>query len=512
MKLFLSLTISFFIFFPYFSFAQVASNSIVITEIMYDVSGTDTDHEWIEIKNVSTQTIDITGWKFNDGTNHVFNTPPANGSVGSMNIPPGGFAIIAANATQFIIDNNNFPGTVIDTVMSLSNTSDTIKIIDNNGAVINEVTYQSSVGANGDGNSLQFYQNSFVSGFPTLGSDYSLGTNPQPTGVSNTTPQQTIVVPKILQIPEQKQYALTANIELSSANIFTNVPFTIKPKVTGRSREKITTGRFLFNLGDGRVIEQRILQPIEIQYPHPGTYVIYFEYDHNSYFEDNPTDQLQITVLDSPLRIDYIDSDQTIHLANEGSTDLNISGFVLESGNKKFVFPNGTFIPQNKGITIDPSIHKLLEPSKGIIIYSPSNKKIVMYPEEESREKILSYVPLLTSPLPTYDFTSIKNTTTENISKKINGGIPAVPMSVALGPDSGMNIAKSNKSNPLLAQASVDNKEDRKISPWIISFLGLLFISIVGFFLLQKKENPETKEKSLKNENEVDQYSIIEEN
>ena len=44
---------------------------IKITEIMYDLEGTDTDREWIEVHNETGTEIDLTGWKFYDGSNHV---------------------------------------------------------------------------------------------------------------------------------------------------------------------------------------------------------------------------------------------------------------------------------------------------------------------------------------------------------------------------------------------------------------------------------------------------------
>ena len=66
---------------PNFAFA-----SISITEIMYDLDGSDTDREWVEIFNDGNP-VDLTGWKFNDGSNHILNVPPKNGVEGSITIP-----------------------------------------------------------------------------------------------------------------------------------------------------------------------------------------------------------------------------------------------------------------------------------------------------------------------------------------------------------------------------------------------------------------------------------------
>lgn len=142
--------VCFLIFRPAF-----AAGPIIINEIMYDLEGSDDNHEWVEIKNISSTDIDLTGWKFNDGSNHNLNLPPKNGGQGSLLVPSGGYAILADKADVFLSDRPGFSGIVIDTVMSLNNISEVLKIIDGSGQVVEEVNYINSLGANGDGYSLE---------------------------------------------------------------------------------------------------------------------------------------------------------------------------------------------------------------------------------------------------------------------------------------------------------------------------------------------------------------------
>ena len=136
------------------------ADDLVINEIMYDLEGSDTSsgksREWVEIYNNSGREITLTGgssgWRFSDGSNHLLNEPAAQGS---MAIPIGGYAILAGDAATFLIDHSGFGGTVIDTVMSLKNTSATLKISAPDGTVIDEVIYDSSWGANGNGKTLE---------------------------------------------------------------------------------------------------------------------------------------------------------------------------------------------------------------------------------------------------------------------------------------------------------------------------------------------------------------------
>ncbi len=141
-----------------------AAGVLVINEIMYNPEGADTtdgkSHEWIEIYNNSASSVDLTGWKINDGdgdTNHGLNPPPENGGQGSMTIPAAGYSIITAHAETFLADHAGFTGAFIDTAngVTLKNSTSTIKIVSPDGAVIDEVTYYNSWGGNGDGKTLE---------------------------------------------------------------------------------------------------------------------------------------------------------------------------------------------------------------------------------------------------------------------------------------------------------------------------------------------------------------------
>lgn len=135
------------------------AGDLVINEIMYNLEGADDNHEWIELYNKSANIITLTGgnngWKFSDGSNHMLNEPPTNGSQGLMAIPVGGYAVLADNASTFLADHSGFSGAVIDTVMSLRNSTSTIKISTPDGTIIDEVTYYNSWGANGNGKTLE---------------------------------------------------------------------------------------------------------------------------------------------------------------------------------------------------------------------------------------------------------------------------------------------------------------------------------------------------------------------
>ena len=149
------LTLAFFVFLKPAS----ANANIVINEVMYDLKGADDKHEWVELLNTGFIPVDLTGWKFNDGddaTNHGLNPPPKNGSRGSMIIPAGGFTLLTGNAETLVANLLNYSGTIIDTAMTLNNTSAQLKILNKDGVAMASASYSKTMGGKGNGKTLEW--------------------------------------------------------------------------------------------------------------------------------------------------------------------------------------------------------------------------------------------------------------------------------------------------------------------------------------------------------------------
>ena len=180
---------------------QLVSAAVEINEIMYDLPspGSDDKREWIEVQNTGSVNVDITNWKFDDSatSKHGLNIPPANGSQGSMILPPNSFAILADNATTFLSEHPSFSGTLIDTTMDLGQQKDKtydLQLIDAEGNGVGSVSYTITIGANGDGNSLQKISGQWKVGTPTPGvaniANSSPNNNPPTGGQSATSSSQ----------------------------------------------------------------------------------------------------------------------------------------------------------------------------------------------------------------------------------------------------------------------------------------------------------------------------------
>lgn len=154
-----------FLAFPAYAFAQ-----IIITEIMYDVPGTDTGREWIEVKNSGSEVVDLGLWKlFEANVAHKISAAANSVAAGSI-LPAGGYAIIADNPDKFLTDNPGFSGLLLDSAFSLSSAGETLAARNPEGVDVDTVAYSPEWGAGGDGFSLQKTNSGvWISAAPTIG-------------------------------------------------------------------------------------------------------------------------------------------------------------------------------------------------------------------------------------------------------------------------------------------------------------------------------------------------------
>ncbi|RCV63643.1 putative secreted protein [Methanophagales archaeon] len=124
-----------------------AQGDVKINEIMYNPSndqGDDSDMEWIELYNNDADAINISDWTI-DGN-----------QIADRVMEPGDYVVLARNKTAFDAYYGALPGSVIDVTLGLKNDpGDTIVLSNSTGAEIDNVTYNASWGADGNGKTLE---------------------------------------------------------------------------------------------------------------------------------------------------------------------------------------------------------------------------------------------------------------------------------------------------------------------------------------------------------------------
>ncbi|MEK9185558.1 MAG: lamin tail domain-containing protein, partial [Patescibacteria group bacterium] len=349
-----------------------AAGEVLISEIMYDLSGSDADREWIEIYNSGSGPVTIiegsgdNSWRFNDGSNHILTL-----IQGSLVISPGGVAVFVSTSTAFLADHPGFSGTLIDTTMSLNNTSDTLKLSADKGATFfGEVTYQNTWGGNGDGKSLEKIDlngNNEQSNWRASTADG--GTPGSVSGSSTSTSTPPVSPPASSGSSGSSQSSETKILKAEAgADVFIEKGKPIA--LSGLS--SIGAESYKWYLGDGTVKDG-----VEITYTYqfPGTYLATLEASNS---EKTSIDQLRVFVFGGKAFISEFfmgnssTTGQWLEIYNPNNESLDLSGWILSAGNKNFIIPPFVVIPKGGFLVFS-------QQATGLDL-SSSNKISVKYP------------------------------------------------------------------------------------------------------------------------------------
>jgi len=379
-------------------FARAAA-TVTINEIMYDLKDLpDTDHEWVELYNSTSSAVSVQGWKFNDGASHTLNAPPANGGQGSLSIDPSGYVILSGNAAVYLADHPGFTGTVIDTVMSLNNTGAILSITDQNGALVDSITYTSSLGGNSDGKSLSRtgpdvlapvtptpgYQNDITIADPPPDND-------PPDNPDTTTDTSTSGAVTSAGLFDSKitKYAPSSLKIVMPTKLTVGVPITFSIKGTGNWGEDLYYGTFVWSFGDGGVVTRSDVSEFTYIYLHPGEYVVYLEYYRYKY---QPKPELiirkTIKVLPSLVSITNVTGDGSIEISNNGNQEVDLSGWSITQGDLLFVFLNHLIVlPKDKIVLSKNVTHFNVTSSQSPVLIDPSGTPMETPKPVESKIK-----------------------------------------------------------------------------------------------------------------------------
>lgn len=343
-----------FVFFP---FTAIANGSIVITEVMYDPAGTDSNREWIEVHNGSSSNIDF--------SKYIYLTDGAGSSkhsligVSSPMLPVGSYAVIVQDPTAFKKDYPSYTGLIFDSSWSgLTATSGkTLIIQDGANLVMDQVTYDPTLGATNDGNSLQKgVDGKWSASTPTPGTGAS---SSDTTTITTTDLAKTVTsydAPKI-KAPTR----MHGSIALPERGTV-GIPIEITPTVFGYEDEYRYWGEFQYAFGDGTTLQRKIADPVSHVYTAGGTYAVTLRYSKDAYQKKADLTVIgRITINAPSVTISSVTSGGALVFENSGELDVDLSGWILkaisDSGpHATFQFPEGTMILSGKSITLLPAI------------------------------------------------------------------------------------------------------------------------------------------------------------
>ena len=491
----------------FFSLGRFVYASLAINEIMYDLSGSDSvsgkSREWIEIYNpdLSNVSIDASKWRIYDGSGNR----TINGGV-NFSIPSLSYVIFAGDKDTFLVDNPSFSGVVYDTgITSLNNTNATIKILDQNGNTVDSVTYSSSQGGAGDGNSLQLINSSWIGATPTPGAVNNAGTQPPSgsggTGTSDNSGDSSSVLgdggsqinTSTTNITKNK----TTTIEISKIKTqiitnktlgLSNIPLSFQAKTLGYQGEPLNYGKYFWNFGDGYSKEIQVLgsQPFTHAYFYPGNYIVSLEYYSNSYSDvPDASAQTAIKIIGADVSISRVGDEKDFFVELSNSTDYNIdlSNWYLISDQKSFMIPRNTIMePQDKLIISSKITNFSIIDKNSLKLVTPEGDTVFNY------SSLITPIVVQNSTIQNFSNTVGLTNTNSKISKKTKN---------TLNPDATFLSSTSfptDNLTALVASSDVSTNNGQDNSPsinsmtiYIISFIFIGASAYAVYFIRRKK-------------------------
>lgn len=470
-----------------FSRSHLVFASPIINELMYDLDGADID--WVEIYNPDSADVDLTSLKLlisNSISNHGITK-----HSGSEILHKGDFGIIVPSSD--ILDYVNkwgSSGNIFTASFSLPNETEKVEI--NNGdknIPLSSVTYNSTQGASGDGNSLQLISGVWKAALPTPGTTNNISisstlVNPSTSGSFNNeissvqTTTTSVIKNKITEEPKIKTKIITKNL------VFAGLPIEFQAKSLGYSGETLSSGKYFWNFGDGSSKEATGTDKFTHTYFYSGEYIVSLEYYQNIYVTD-PIAVDKITIKAVPVQISISrvgdDKDFFVELTNDSLYEMDISGWILSSENKKFIFPKNSIILPKRIVELSSKVTQFtVNDAKNLKLFTPTGEVVYDYGISLVPDEIVVKnevpTPIVIPVIAPVKVFSEKLETNKNTTKIIS--TPEI------------NIPAENLSSSVIESDIIPNSKNSYLT--IISlfvFLGLSAVSV--YFIRRNRLVPE---------------------
>lgn len=387
------------------------SFALVISEVQFDPTGTDTDREWVEIFNDTNSSVDLTTYKFfENNTNHGIDI-----LSGDKNMASGEYAVLVQDLNKFKTDYPNYSGKIFKSSFSLSNSGESLSLKDKDGNIVNTINYSPS--ATGAGNGLTINLNpdgSYTKGVASPGTGNlsvnsqtqtdnndlnstttsatstqltSTTTSTSTAGTQDTSSFSTPIYYYRSYYPESQKvyvYAGENMLGVSGAEIFFN-----GRAVTG-DNQTANGATFFWSFGDGENAEGA---KVHHAYKYPGEYVVNLEGYWNGSKND---DRIYVKISDPQLNISLtkVNDENVAQINNKSNDQVDLGGYIVKTSGGEFekVYTIGkhlTILP-HKGVNLSQDLLGFATDTTNIVLAYSSGKVISEFSVKHSTTTQLS--------------------------------------------------------------------------------------------------------------------------
>lgn len=329
-------------------FPSVVCARVSITEIAWmGVSGSSGQYgEWIELYNDG-QSQDLAGWKLKSGggTDIIFTL--------TKTIPENGYLLIERTTASMTDPVPGIPGESGSFGSGgLSNEGEFLTLEDTSGVIIESLNFSAGWPA-GDATTKETMQRTSsgwvtalaTPGAPTVGAPIDDVTGD--TGGSTVVPPPASSSKKKEVVPHDP--FITLNVP---AELYQYVEHTFVADVVLEDGLRHRSGLARWNMGDGTLIEQTMLEPVTHRYRFPGTYVLWLGY-YKDKTDKDPTLTLTRTIkVGTPALSVTPIGNHAVELTNLSGKTIDLSLWQLVSGGDRLTLPPYTFLAPDASITL----------------------------------------------------------------------------------------------------------------------------------------------------------------
>lgn len=457
--------------------------SVVINEVAWMGTENSSFDEWIELYNNGGNAVDLTGWILKS----IDDTPTIEliGTIGSKS-----FFLLERK------DDTSVPSVMADLIYvgTLSNGGEFLKLFNGSGFVEDMVDGLDGWNIGGNNTTKETLQR-ISSGWSTkTGTPKSANESMQEVIEEDVLPEDNT---PLLQIPQTNNIvvtpigSITIRIKEREKVATVGVQTEFNGFSLGLKNEPLLGARYLWNFGDGGVGEG---ENIVHTYHYIGEYNVIVDVSSGRY---TASARMRIKIVKAQIEISGVgaQNDSFIELYNKSPYELNLSGWLLVSGNQYFMIPKNTFISSGKKIIISSEITGFKNGSAHTVsLLYPNKVTAHTYTGQTGNFTTTDFVGSFVGGA-TSDKTSDKNKVfgTSNNSN-IVGGATSDKISNTTKPEELIykkeeKIVEITQQEAFLGDIEFKNSNDSSFFAWMSGVLALIFISIFGVFALKGNRN-----------------------
>lgn len=294
-------------------------------------------HEWIELHNTGSESVDVAGWVLSDGANLAINLS----------------GIIAANSHAVLerTSEESAPGSAFLVYSgALVNTGATLTLRRADNSIEDQVAggenWEHIGGDNTTKESAQLTTAGWVTAVPTPGALNNEQSSKQESEKTSASTAGDMAQPSKLAVPTVltlSDPSLRVAVE-APQQVYVNQKIDVSAIPSGTGKTLMNSLSYDWNFGDGYTASG---QEVSHVYAYPGTYLvtIYAEYKRQQYEARH-----EITVL--PVNVSLTRNDtEDLQLHNDSPYEIDISGYRV-SGSTVFVFPPRSLLLERQTVTL----------------------------------------------------------------------------------------------------------------------------------------------------------------